>query len=72
MSKTPISDAYWEVLCERDPETGKTRATQILEAMTAKADKGHKGAKALLPRLRVLVDLAEGCGTRRDAGDEKR
>ena len=55
----PLSEAYRERLPEIDPETGKTRAEELLAAAEAAAWSGTAEGKQiaeLLPQFRQVVD----------------
>jgi hypothetical protein len=55
----PISEAYRKRLPEIDPETGQTKAEELLESAEAEALSGTVNGKRiarLLPQFRQLVD----------------
>jgi DNA-binding transcriptional LysR family regulator len=55
----PILEAYRERLPEIDPETGQTKAEELLESAEAEALSGTVNGKRiarLLPRFRQLID----------------
>jgi hypothetical protein len=55
----PLSEAYRERLPEIDPDTGKTRAEELLAAAEAAAWSGTAEGKQiaeLLPQFRQVVD----------------
>jgi hypothetical protein len=60
----PLSQAYCERLPEIDPDTGKTRAEELLAAAEAEASSGTAEGKRiaeLLPHFRQVVDRIRKC-----------